>query len=124
MGPPEGRVRTTVLPGCGEGRARAPRPAADGQHMRNRAGRAAKTGSITTDVSGPTGRAWSPATVSAAFMAHAATPTIYARAINLHPPRIAFPDACGTQQVLHLVFVSPFQPFTLFSRWGFPPPAR
>src|SRR5436190_3110591 len=90
MGPPEGRVRTTVLPGCGEGRARAPRPAADGQHMRNRAGRAAKTGSITTDVSGPAGRAWSPATVSAAFTAHAATSTIYACAINLYRPWMAF----------------------------------
>jgi hypothetical protein len=48
-------------------------------------------------------------------MAHAATSTIYTRAINLHPPWMAFRDACGTQQVLHFVFVLPFQPFTLFA---------
>jgi len=28
---------------------------------------------------------------------------------------MAFRDACGTQQVLHFVFVLPFQPFTLFA---------
>jgi len=46
MDPLEGRVRTTMLPGCGEGRARAPHPAADVQHMRNRTGPATKNGSI------------------------------------------------------------------------------
>src|SRR5829696_6408304 len=112
MGPPEGRVRTTVLPECGEGRARAPRFAASVQHMRNRAGSATKTGSIAIRA---TGRASSPAAASSVPTAHA----VYIR--NLRRRDRSASTLAGIFRrrrcaaVLHLVLVLPFHPFTLFT---------
>ena len=67
-----------------------------------------------------TGRA--SATASAALTA-ASISTIYARAVDLNRPWLVFSRCLWCAAVHHLVFVLPFQPFTLCAV-GFPPAAH
>ena len=92
MGPPEDRVRTAVLPGRGESRARAPRAAADIQHMRNRAGPATKAGPIApqgTTTSQVMSRARAAAQPIRARLRRAFR-ELYVMLVDRHPPKPVF----------------------------------
>jgi len=83
MGPPEDRVWAAVLPGCREGGARPPRPAADIKHMRSWAGSATKSGSTA---------------ICAAAIGGSSAPAACQRSVRRSRPRRLPPSAscnCG-----------------------------